>query len=269
MTLKVYAGISLRSEQGVRFGTLLRIHAALMGIQTDGVFRVGDQVEFQLDLVGFDAIVQGLGEVERVDHRHDELNRYLVRIRKMRRADQALLQEWYEQLAGGVEPSLRDPDGGARALDSQVTSQLPSDLGLPHPPGFDGAPPAGAGSARAAVRDVLLAASGQPADLEGLAGGAAEGEPEVTWEPGATPPAITLRYRTESALRRDWSRTLRHGMVLVRVPGAAPALDLRVQVRIEGPPRLAECCTGRVALVHARGIGIILEIDPVKLAPPA
>ncbi|MFH1464344.1 MAG: hypothetical protein ABIO70_08145 [Pseudomonadota bacterium] len=266
MTLKVFAGISLRSEQGIHFGTLLRIRAALMGIQTDGNYQPGEQVEFQLDLVGFDGVVQGLGQIERAERREDDLNRCLVRIRRMRRADQALLQEWYEQLASGKAPTLRDTEDADRALDSQVASQLPSDLGLPRPPRPEGGPPTGAGHARSAVRDVLLAA-GPSTDLDGIVGGAAEGGPDVTFDPDSTPPTLSLRYRTEGALRRDWSRTLRHGMALVRLQGAAPPLDTALQIHIEGPPHLDQRCPGRIALVHERGIGVTLEIDPALLAP--
>jgi hypothetical protein len=40
-----------------------------------------------------------------------------------------------------------------------------------------------------------------------------------------------------------------------------------VQVHIAGPPGIDERCAGRVALVHERGIGVTLEIDPARLSP--
>ncbi len=136
MALEVFAGISLRTEKNVHFGTVVRIRTGMAGVLTDGLYQPGDRVEFQLDLTGFDATVQGLAEVVRTEVQPLDLNRYLLRIRKMRRADQALLQEWYDQQQAGLEPSLRTADQGDRALDSQVESQLPSAVGadMPVPP---------------------------------------------------------------------------------------------------------------------------------------
>ena len=110
MTIEVFAGISLRNDDGVHFGTLVRMRTGLAGVQTDALYHVGERVEFQLDLTGFHATVHGLAEVIRADPRSDELSSYLLRIRKMRRADQGLLQEWYEQHRAGDDPSLLGSD---------------------------------------------------------------------------------------------------------------------------------------------------------------
>ncbi len=158
MTLQVFAGISLRSEQDVHFGTLVRISTGMVGVLTDGVYRVGDELEFQLDLAGFDSTVQGVVQVERADLQPEKLNRYLLRIRRMRRDDQALLQEWYDQQQAGLEPSLLTGAEPGQALDSQVESRLPSNVGVDMP----GPPPAHDSRGRAALRALLLDAANRP-----------------------------------------------------------------------------------------------------------
>ncbi len=181
MTLKVFAGISLRNDAGVHFGTLVRIRTGLAGVRTDAVYAVGDIVEFQLELTGFDTTVHGLAQVQRAEISSEELSSYLLRIRRMRRADQELLQEWYDQQQAGLEPSLRGDDA-PRALDSQVESQLASGVGayMPAPTS-----PAG-GRGRDAIRALLQDASSRSAAEEPSPGAAAP--PDGAPAPGGESP---------------------------------------------------------------------------------
>jgi hypothetical protein len=262
MTLKVYAGISLRNEGGVHFGTLVRIRTGLAGVQTDASYAKGTRLEFQLDLTGFDATVHGLAEVIRADHRPDELSSYLLRIRKMRRADQELLQEWYEQQLAGGEPSLLG-DNDQRALDSQVESQLPSAVGLDMP-----APPSPANSrGRSAIRSLLLGAAGQRATDDAV-GGAAADEPGVSLDCSCTPPRLVVSYRTQGAWQRDLSAQLCRALLFVPVDHHALALDAELLVRLDRPAQSALGCRARVVLLHDRGVGLSLDLDPTSLDKP-
>lgn len=260
MTLKVFAGISLRNDSGVRFGTLVRIRTGVAGVQTDGQYAVGETLEFQLDLTGFETMVQGLAEVHRADLHPDDLNSYLLRIRKMRRGDQALLQEWYEQQLAGDEPTLRSNDD-QRALDSQVESQLASAVGagLPVPP----SPADGRG--RAAIRELLLHAVGASSGGS-LAGGAAADEPAIALDDSCTPPRLLVCYRTQGAWQRDRQAQFSKGMLFVPLdPAESLPIDSPLTVHIQRPPQAPIDCDARVVLLHERGIGICLDIDPASL----
>ena len=262
MSLKVFAGISLRNEEGVHFGTLVRIRTGMAGVQTDAYYEPGDMIEFQLELTGFDTMVQGLAQVLRADRPPDDLSSYLLRIRKMRRNDQALLQEWYEQQLGGDEPSLRSL-GTERALDSQVESQLHSAVGagIPAPPN-----PAG-GRGRSAIRDLLINAIGEPAG-SGDTGGAAAEEPSVALDDSTSPPRLLVSYRTQGAWRRDGEAQLSRGMLFVHLEQIVPLpLDAMVALHIQRPPQAPIDCMARVVLLHDRGVGLSLDLDPRTLSP--
>lgn len=262
MTLKVFAGISLRNEEGVHFGTLVRIRTGLAGVQTDAVYRVGDRLEFQLDLTGFDTTVHGIAEVRRADTRQDDLSSYLLRVIKMRRVDQDLLQEWYEQQQAGLEPSLLDNDDH-RALDSQVESQISSAMGadLPAPP----VPEATHG--RAAIRALLLEAA-HGVDTAGITGGAAAEEPDLLLDLDTVPPVLRLRYRTAGSWRRDRDAQLGRGLLFVPTGAEALQLETSLMVVFERPGQTELSCSARVALLHERGVGLSLDLDPSTLHEP-
>ena len=262
MTLKVFAGISLRNETSVHFGTLVRIRTGVAGVQTDAQYAVGELLEFQLELTGFDTMVQGLAEVRRADLRPDDLSSYMLRIRKMRRSDQALLQEWYAQQQAGEEPSLRSGED-PRALDSQVESQLPSDVGagLPAPTEI------GAGKGRTAIRELLLDAATSQGAGKVLTGGSAADEPAIALDRSCSPPRLLLSYRTQGAWQRDRDDQLSRGMLFVALDASErPALDAPLQLHIQRPPQLPIDCAARVVLLHERGVGLRLDLDPAALA---
>jgi Tfp pilus assembly protein PilZ len=261
MALKVFAGISLRNDDGVHFGTLVRIRTGVAGVQTDALYRVGDRVEFQLELLGFDTMVQGIGEVVRADPRPEELSSYLLRIRKMRRSDQALLQEWYDQQLAGLEPSLRGEDDG-RALDSQVESQLPSDIGAERPTPAKLAE----GKGREAIRNLLLDAA-ETAEPSGETGGAAADEPAIALDRSCTPPRLLVAYRTQGAWQRDRDAQLLRGMLFLHLDeDERLELDTRVELHIQRPPLPPVESGAVVVLLHDRGMGLRLDLDPASLA---
>ena len=259
MSLKVFAGISLRTDVGVHFGTMVRIRTGMAGVQTDARYALGDRVEFQLELTGYEAVVHGVAEVVRAEHADDELSSYLLRIRKMRRGDQDLLQEWYEhQLAGG-EPSLVN-EGDARALDSQVESRLPSAVGANMP-----APPAPRPShGRAAIRALLLDAALHSIPSSDV-GGAAADEPTVTLDSSPDPPLLDITYRTQGAWHRDCRAQLSRMLLFVQLPHGPLALDSPVRLRLQRPLDAAIECAARVVLLHDRGVGLSLDLDPSVL----
>jgi len=262
MTLKVFAGISLRNKSSVHFGTLVRIRTGVAGVQTDAQYAVGELLEFQLELTGFDTMVQGLAEVRRADLRPDDLSSYMLRIRKMRRSDQALLQEWYAQQLAGEQPSLRSGED-PRALDSQVESQLPSAVGagLPAPMKL------GAGKGRTAIRELLLDAVTGRANGSGLTGGSAADEPAIALDCSCSPPRLLLSYRTQRAWQHDRDDQLCRGLLFVPLDDSeCPALDSLLQLHIQRPPQPPIDCAARVVLLHDRGVGLSLDLDPAALA---
>ncbi len=260
MSLKVLAGISLRTDEGVHFGTLVRIRTGVAGVQTDAIYEVGDRVEFQLELVGFDAMVSGLSEVMRADPHPDDLSNYMLRIRKMRRADQELLQEWYEQQVAGAEPSLRSKDD-ARALDSQVESQLASAVGADLP-----APPMpGSGKGRMAIRELLLDAAQSETEAD-LTGGSAADGPAVALDRSCTPPRLLLAYRTQGGWVRDRDGQLARGLLFVHLDQEeCLPLDTPVDMHIQRPPLPPIDCQAHVVLLHDRGMGLRVDLDPAAL----
>ncbi len=277
MALRVFAGISLRNEEGVHFGTMMRIKAAMAGIQTDGVYRVGDRLEFQLELTGFDADVHGIADVVKAELHDEAMNRYLLRIRKMPRADQALVQEWYDQLATDGQASLLSA-GAQRALDSQVQSRLPSDLpGLP-PPKPAGRPPAGCqeeftfsdsisrdrgGMGRTAIRAVLQAASKSKVRHEPRV---RQVDPLVNLDMSSSPPFATVRYLSPQAWHAAWQTHLRHQLLFIEGSSLRPALDAAFDVNIVYAPQVDQRCSARVVLLHPMGFGLALDVDPAALA---
>jgi len=285
MTLKVFAGISLRADDDVHFGALVRIHAAMAGVETDGIYAVGQQIEFQLELSDLDRSVQGVAQVRRAELQPAALNRYLLRILRMRRSDQALLQEWYQ-----LRSTPTDAPGGGQdpqaALDSQVQSQLPEELpALPAPP-RPRPVPAGAsvpsrsrsfsisssaqraGTGRAAIRAVLLSAFAEP-----LPAGASTTtrrssqamDPSITLDLHVEPPFVTLAYSSAESWRRDWDAWLQRGLLFVHAEPPLPPLEATSQVRILFPPDLDVVCSARVVVLHSYGFGLSLDLDPATL----
>ena len=283
MAQKVFAGITLRSERAVHFGTLVRIHGPLAGVTTDGHFEVGEEVEFQLDLAELDAIVNGVAEVRRAEYRAPQLNKVLICFRKMRREDQALLVEWCERQ--GAKATVTLEQGGQRPLCDLVESKVPSATGrdlpppprLPQPPREPESGPGsrhsifslsnvarGEGIGRAAIRAVLRAAAGEPLPVAGAPsqGGS---QPLVRLDLAARPPTIEACYDDDRAWRRDWDAWISQGLLFVACGAQRPALDDVLRVRLLHPDRRETCCEGRVVLLHDEGFGLALDVDPEDL----
>jgi hypothetical protein len=259
MTLKVFAGISLRSDEAVHFGTLVRIRTGLAGVQTDATYELGEMLEFQLELTGFDTTVHGLAQVRRADLHRDDLSNYLLRILKMRRSDQELLQEWYDQQQAGLEPSLTGEDH--RALDSQVESRLPSAVGVNMPP----PPSPTATKGRAAIRDLLLAAANGPQG-SGTTGGAAALERELELRLDSDPPCVVLAYRSQALWQQDRDGQLSRGMLFLPLDPSALQLEAQLELVLQRPQQPELRCPARVALLHDRGVGLSIDLDPSQLS---
>ncbi len=178
----------------------------------------------------------------------------------MRRSDQALLQEWYEQQLAGMEPSLRGDDEG-RALDSQVESQLPSDIGADLPERAKLAD----GRGREAVRNLLVDAAPE-GGRAGETGGAASDAPAVALDLSCAPPRLLVAYRTQGAWQRARDEQFKRGMFFVPLEdGQRPALDSEVLLHIQRPPQRPIEGAAVVVLLHDRGMGLRLDLDPAAL----
>ncbi len=276
MTIKVYAGISLRRGDGIHFGTLVRLGRGRAGITTDARYRTGDFLEFQLELTGWEQTVTGIAEVAKADIRAPRLNRYLLRILEMRRADRQALQDWYEEQQG-AEGSTSD----AGPLDSQVGSRVPSRVHgeLPRAAGEQAArPPASTwgadrslsvsqsvehqGSRRQALRAVLRAAFADPLPGERGVVTPHDHDPEVRAYLELEPPIVELHYQGLDAWRRDWASWLHQGVAFVPYQGPPPALDQEIMVRLVLPGHVDLRCQAQVLVLHPTGFGANLDLDP-------
>jgi len=280
MTVKVYAGISLRRGDDIHFGTLVRLGRGRAGITTDGQYRQGDFVEFQLELTGWEQTVTGIAEVGKADIRAPRLNRYLLRILEMRRADRQTLQEWYheQRTDGGPESG-----SGSGVLDSQIGSQVPSRIArdLPHAAreSYDQGDPQLSnwgtdrglcistvvehqGSRRQALRAVLRAAYGDPLARKDGANESGTTDPELMVMLELSPPTVELRYNTLEAWQADWEAWLHQGLAFVRYQGPPPTLDQELSVRLTLSNRVDLSCPARVAVLHPTGFGLNLDLDP-------
>ncbi len=282
MTVKVKSGISLRRGDDIHFGTLARLGHGRMGITTDGRYSEGDFVEFQLELAGWDLTVTGIAEVNKVDIRSPRLNRFLLRILEMRRADRQRLQDWYqEQLAEAVD---RDLTQAYRALDSRVGSQVPSRVSRDLPRGPQGQPTRSEppvsnwgtdralsisttvehqGSRRQALRAVLRAAYGDTMPAEPTPGASHEvADPEVHVRAHVEPMTVELRYRSLGSWRADWTAWMYQGLAFVHHTGRSPELEQRAMVHLILPDRVDLTCPARVVVVQPKGFGVVLDLDP-------
>lgn len=282
MTVKVRAGISLRRDDNIRFGTMVRLGHGRMGITSDGLYAVGDFVEFQLDLPGWDLTVAGIAEVNKIDIRVPRLNRFLLRVLEMSRSDRQLLQDWYEEQLAEARDIQRV--AANRALDSRVGSQVPSRVGreLPRaqrPPPTPSEHPISTwstdralsisntvehqGSRRQALRAVLRAAYGGALPASGP-GGTPEprADPEVRVLAEVEPMVVELRYHSISSWRADWTAWMYQGLVFARHTGRSPRLDQPAAVRLLLPEQVDLSCPARVVMLHPTGFGLVLDLDP-------
>ena len=281
MATKLFAGITLRRGDDIHFGTLVRLDRARAGVTTDGELRVGDFVEFQLDLTGWDQSVMGIAEVRRADIRSHRLNRFLLRILEMRRTDRRNLQAWYQEQRNEAEQRT-EQRVSQRALDSQVGSHVPSRVARELPATRKPKPKAPAsawdtasalsishsvehqGSRRQALRAVLRAAYGDPLPTGGSGGAEASG-PEVRVRANTHPLVVELRYPGEQALKTDWQAWLNQGLAFVKHTRHKPELEQPAMVRLRFAHRVDMSCPARVVVLHATGFGLALDLDPHQL----
>ena len=282
MAIKVFAGITLRRGDDIHFGTLVRLERAVAGITTDGKLQVGDFVEFQLDLTGWDQSVMGIAEVRRADIRTPRLNRFMLRILEMRRTDRRNLQAWYQEQQAEAQARAKETERRAsqRALDSQVGSHVPSRIAREFPTARKPKAPASAwdtasalsishtvehqGSRRQALRAVLRAAYGDPLPTGGAAGAQAT-SPEVRVRTHTHPLLVELRYPGELALQTDWEAWLHQGLAFVKYTRHRPEIEQPAMVRLRFADRVDISCPARVVVLHPTGFGLALDPDPHQL----
>ncbi|MFH1469424.1 MAG: hypothetical protein ABIO70_33875 [Pseudomonadota bacterium] len=286
MPVELSASISIRHGDMVNFGTLVRLEDAVAGITTDGRYEVGDFIEFQLELTGWDATVSGIAEVRRAGLREGHANRYLLQILEMRRSDRKLLQSWYEDLSAVEED---EGEFAAFALDSEVGSYAPPRAAphLPRPP--VGGPPVSTpaeqrsnwmndraitisqtvehqGSRRQALRAVLRAAFSEHAERgpHEQAGGE-EVSPKTTVRLGSGLPRVELVYEDDTSWRAAWTAWLHQGLAFVRYTESVPVLEQQALVRLRYRSFVDVTCPARVVVVHKTGFGMVLDLDPLQL----
>ncbi|MFH1464345.1 MAG: hypothetical protein ABIO70_08150 [Pseudomonadota bacterium] len=137
VVIELRESISLRTDDGLFFGDLLRFGAGRMEVETDGRFELRAEIEFQLKLPGFNATVYGVARVLRAISRTALLRQYTLRVLKMRDSDRIALQRWVDYTARGqsgyaagladsdqpYDPA-RDPNPwGIGSLDSSLQTQ--------------------------------------------------------------------------------------------------------------------------------------------------
>ncbi len=266
---KHHPTITLRSDQGVQTARLLRLGASLASVTVAHAYQEDEILELHLELPGFDAEVQGLVQVRRVSVRPDGSYNTLLRIVRMRRRDQALLEEWHEQANRGDSPSLTS----GRALNSAVPSRsAPPERRGPWPASASPSVSRGvhissvaekrAGAGRAAIRSVLRAASADPEHPKGADDGA---QPTIQLDLARAVPTVQVRYDTES-WRRDWRDWLVQALLFVHTPPPHPSLDTTLAVHLSYPPLVDVRCSGRVVTLHASGFGLALDANPQAIA---
>jgi hypothetical protein len=264
---KHHPTITLRSEEDIHHASLLRLGASLATVTGPDALQEEEILELHMELDGFDAVIEGLVQVRRVTLRLDGHHNSLLRIVRMRRRDQELLEEWYAQSHLGQTPSFTS----ARALDSRVHSHTTtSTMNLrgdgPPPPSQDVRISSIAhkrrGAGRAAIRSVLRASA---AERDTTRARREHDQPSVELQLDGEIPSVEVRYTTTS-WRRDWHDWLAHALLFVHTPPPHPALDAAVTVRLVYPPLLDLSCGGRVVNLHATGFGLSLDADPQAIA---
>jgi hypothetical protein len=134
VVLQLRESISLRTQDGLFFGELLRFGGGRMEVECDGRFDLRSEVEFQLKLPGFNSTVYGVARVLRAISRTALIRQYTLRVLRMRDKDRLLLQQWVEYSArgqtteqnsgrvaqSGYDPKVEPNPWGIASLDSTV-----------------------------------------------------------------------------------------------------------------------------------------------------
>ncbi len=134
VVLELREAISLRTEDGLFFGELLKFGGGRMEVECDGRFDLRSEVEFQLKLPGFNSTVYGVAKVLRAISRTALIRQYTLRVHRMRDKDRLLLQQWVDYSARGrstqdhatapvqtnYDPKINPNPWGIHSLDSTV-----------------------------------------------------------------------------------------------------------------------------------------------------
>jgi hypothetical protein len=103
------ASISMRTDQGIAFGTAGHIAITMLVVKSPGVLEQDQEIEFQLELPGLQETVYGSAVVHHLELHEDEPNHYELRIQRLRAGDEILLREWVANMRDGgssVHPHL-------------------------------------------------------------------------------------------------------------------------------------------------------------------
>ena len=134
IALELRESISLRTQDGLFFGELLRFGGGRMEVECDGRFDLRSEVEFQLNLPGFNSTVYGVARVLRAISQTALIRQYTLRIQRMREKDRLQLQQWVDYSARGkttqqastnpietsYDPKVNPNPWGIHSLDSTV-----------------------------------------------------------------------------------------------------------------------------------------------------
>lgn len=100
-TVQNPASISIRTDQGVCFGTAGHIAITMLVVKSPGLLDPDQELEFQLELPGLQETVYGSAVVHHAELHEDEPNHYELRILRLRAGDEILLREWVADMRDG------------------------------------------------------------------------------------------------------------------------------------------------------------------------
>jgi hypothetical protein len=124
-TIEVDAPFAMRTDSGVREGTLVRFHGTEFLVELSQPVEVGGQAFFQFEVPGYGIEVYGTANLKLEAWSDGGSYGYVLAMHLMRRADRDLLLEWLHDQAD--EAALGEADSGPGPSDAptDVPSSLP------------------------------------------------------------------------------------------------------------------------------------------------
>jgi hypothetical protein len=123
-TIEVGAPLAMRTDSGVREGTLVRFHGTEFLVEVTQPITVGGQAFFQFEVPSYGIEVYGTAKVQLEAWSDAGSHGYVLVMHLMRRADRDLLLEW---LHDQVEDRGGEDDSSGPAL-SDMPTNIPSSL---------------------------------------------------------------------------------------------------------------------------------------------
>jgi hypothetical protein len=125
------ASISMRTDQGVHFGTAGHIALTMLVVKSPGLLDPDQELEFQLELPGLQETVYGSAVVHHAELHEDEPNHYELRILRLRAGDEVLLREWVADMRQGgssAHPHRHLRESDLSSVPSEARTMEDSDL---------------------------------------------------------------------------------------------------------------------------------------------